>query len=94
MAGIACTGDTQVIHHSIGEVGELGCRVAGLARQRGRQVVAWLGYWSHTKEHLAVMTGVAPIDDAGMVHHTRSRRSRSRAGRVTQCTGLCRRQMA
>jgi len=66
----ACTTveDPGVNHRSARKIGELGRSVAGLARQAGRQVVARLGYRSHTGKYLAVMTACTTADDAGVVH--------------------------
>jgi len=67
----ACTtaDDAGVVHRCTGEIGELGRRVAGLASQAGRQVVARFRYRRHANKHLTVVAGRATADDPCMVHH-------------------------
>jgi len=60
--------DAHMIHRCAGEVGELACRVAGLASQCGWNMIDRFRYWYHTCEHLSVVAGVASAHDAGMVH--------------------------
>jgi len=69
MAVRTATGNSGVHHHRSREAGELACRVTGLARQRGRQVVARFGYRSDTREHLPVMACDTSTQYAGVVHH-------------------------
>ena len=73
MASDTSTHDARVVHHATREVGELACRVAGLARQGRGQVVRRFRYRGHSQEHLSVMAGGASTGDTGMVHHARSR---------------------
>jgi len=83
--------DAHMVHRRSGEVGELARRVTGLASQIGRDVIDRFRYRCHSKEHLAVVTGITASGDAGMVHHARSRTS---ACRMTQRTGLRRRNVS
>ena len=69
MASIASADDAGVDHRCTGEVGELARRVAGLASQAGRQVVARFRDWRHADKYLAVMAACAIVEDATVVHH-------------------------
>ena len=68
VAGRAAAEDAGVDHRRAGEIAELARRVAGLARQAGRQVVRRLGHRGHAGKHLAVVASIAAADDAGMNH--------------------------
>jgi hypothetical protein len=69
MAASATADNAGMNHHRTGEVAELARRVTGLARQRGRQVVARFGYRRHSREHLTIMASDAIAQDTGVVHH-------------------------
>ena len=85
MAGSAATGNTRVVHHTTGEVGEFTCRMAEFTHCRGWQMVEWLGYWYHSSEHLAVVTVDTSTGNTRVVHHTTCEVGELR-GRVTGLT--------
>jgi hypothetical protein len=88
----AIVDDAGVIHRRPGEHREFVRRVAGLARQAGRQVVHRLGHRSHTKKHLTVVATCAIAGDTGMVHR-RSGEHRELARLVTSLACQAGRQM-
>ena len=63
VASVTSTRNARMVHHTTGEVGELRCRVAGLARQAGRQMVARFRYRCHTQEHLSVVARCTTTGD-------------------------------
>ena len=75
MAGYATAGNASVIHGRSAEStgnGELGCRVAGLARHAGRQVSGranWFSHWRDPGKDLAVMAVGTTADDTGVFHY-------------------------
>jgi len=69
VAGRATTKDPRMDHCRTGEISELGRRMAGLASQCGRQVVARFSYRRYAKKHLAVMASCTTVEDDVVIHH-------------------------
>ena len=87
VAACATADDAGVNHQRPGERGELGRRVAGLARRAGRQMVHRLGHRRHPGKDLTIVAACAAAEDAGVDH----RRTGERGELARRVAGLARR---
>ena len=87
VAARATAEDARVDHRRPGECCELGCRMAGLARRTGRQVIHRFGHRRHSGKGLAVVAARATAEDACVDH----RRPGERCELGRRVAGLARR---
>jgi len=92
MATDAIVDNTDVVHRRPCEIGELACRMAGLACPAGRNVVRRLGHRRYSCIHLPVMAACAVAENAG-VNHRRTGEISELARRMTGLASSAGRQM-